>query len=101
MKKIALLTSFIFLLIACSKDDEQVVDTLYFPPNGLDVWKTKKFYVNQYNINCKWTSWPLNQTISKNGLLLPVIQGYLYLRHLIEIRQDLHMNLSIFSKVGD
>jgi CubicO group peptidase (beta-lactamase class C family) len=41
MKKIAFLTSFLFLLIACSKDNEQVVDTLYFPPNGLDVWNTK------------------------------------------------------------
>jgi CubicO group peptidase (beta-lactamase class C family) len=49
MKKIALLTSFIFLLIACSKDDEQVVDTLYFPPNGLDVWKTKS--VSELNWN--------------------------------------------------
>jgi CubicO group peptidase (beta-lactamase class C family) len=49
MKKIAFLTSFLFLLIACSKDDEQVVDTLYFPPNGLDVWNTKS--VSELNWN--------------------------------------------------
>jgi CubicO group peptidase (beta-lactamase class C family) len=49
MKKIAFLTSFLFLLIACSKDDEQLVDTLYFPPNGLDVWKTKS--VSELNWN--------------------------------------------------
>ncbi|MFT7251572.1 MAG: CubicO group peptidase (beta-lactamase class C family) [Flavobacterium sp.] len=49
MKKIAFLTSFLFLLIACSKDNEQVVDTLYFPPNGLDVWNTKS--VSELNWN--------------------------------------------------
>lgn len=51
MKKIVFLTFLVFLFIACSKDDEQVVDTLYFPPNSSHVWETKSVSELNWNTN--------------------------------------------------